>query len=144
MTLLDSDHLSVLADPRHRRQVELRRRLREPDDVIAIPIVAAEEQLRGWLAQIHRVRQPHEQIVPYVRLAKLIDFLCEWPIIHWNEPAADEFVRLRQQRIRIGTQDLKIAAIALANDAPLLSANLRDFNKVPSLRVEDWLREHPL
>jgi tRNA(fMet)-specific endonuclease VapC len=34
---------------------------------------------------------------------------------------------------------LKIAAIAIANDALLLSANLRDFEQVPGLRVEDWL-----
>jgi len=34
--------------------------------------------------------------------------------------------------------DLKIAAIAIANDATLLSRNLRDFGKVPDLRVEDW------
>ena len=43
-------------------------------------------------------------------------------------------------RIRIGTMDLKIAAIALANDAILLSRNLTDFSKVPALRVEDWMR----
>ena len=35
--------------------------------------------------------------------------------------------------------DLKIAAIARANDALLLSANRRDFAKVPGLRVENWL-----
>jgi predicted nucleic acid-binding protein len=34
---------------------------------------------------------------------------------------------------------LKIAATALVNDALLLSANLRDFQKVPNLRVENWL-----
>lgn len=34
---------------------------------------------------------------------------------------------------------LKIAATALVNDALLLLANLRDLNKVPSLRVESWL-----
>jgi tRNA(fMet)-specific endonuclease VapC len=34
--------------------------------------------------------------------------------------------------------DLKIAAIALANDATLLSRNLSDFARVPGLRVEDW------
>jgi tRNA(fMet)-specific endonuclease VapC len=53
--------------------------------------------------------------------------LAEWEIVRWSEPAADEFERLRKQRIRIGTQDLKIAAIALATDSLLLSANLRDF-----------------
>jgi tRNA(fMet)-specific endonuclease VapC len=35
--------------------------------------------------------------------------------------------------------DLKIASIVLAHDATLLSRNLRDFQQVPNLRVEDWL-----
>lgn len=34
--------------------------------------------------------------------------------------------------------DLKIAAITLAQDALLVSRNLRDFSRVPDLRVEDW------
>lgn len=46
---------------------------------------------------------------------------------------------LNSLQIRIGTQDLKIACIALEHDATLLSANLSDFNQVPGLRVEDWL-----
>jgi tRNA(fMet)-specific endonuclease VapC len=46
---------------------------------------------------------------------------------------------LRAQRIRIGTMDLKIAAIALVHDALLLSANLRDFQQVPNLRVANWI-----
>jgi tRNA(fMet)-specific endonuclease VapC len=58
--------------------------------------------------------------------------------VGWNEPAANVFSRLRASRVRIGTQDLKIAAMALANDALLLSANLRDFSQVRDLRVEDW------
>jgi predicted nucleic acid-binding protein len=33
--------------------------------------------------------------------------------------------------------DLKIAAIALSQDGVLLSSNLKDFNQVPNLRVED-------
>lgn len=35
--------------------------------------------------------------------------------------------------------DLKIAAICIAHDAMLLSRNLVDFEKVPGLRVENWL-----
>ena len=57
----------------------------------------------------------------------------------FQESAAGRFDELRRQRVRIGTMDLKIAAIALANDALLLTANWRDFAKVPGLRVENWL-----
>ena len=35
--------------------------------------------------------------------------------------------------------DLRIASIAIANDATLLSRNLKDFSRVPGLRVENWL-----
>lgn len=35
--------------------------------------------------------------------------------------------------------DLKIASIALTQDALLVTANLRDFEQVPGLRVENWL-----
>ncbi|HLN27842.1 MAG TPA: hypothetical protein VK395_08865 [Gemmataceae bacterium] len=41
--------------------------------------------------------------------------------------------------IGMGTMDLKIAAVALVNNALLLSANLRDFRRVPGLRTENWL-----
>ena len=47
--------------------------------------------------------------------------------------------RLRDQRIRVGTQDLTIASIALAHDATLLARNTVDFAKVPGLRFENWL-----
>lgn len=140
MILLDTDHFSVLTDARHARHARLAARLLAIDEPVAIPVIAVEEQLRAWLAQVHRVaRDVHEQISPYDRLVRLLQVLGEWDVSRWTEAAADEFVRLRHERIRIGTQDLKIAALSLVNDALLLSANLRDFEQVPELRVEDWL-----
>lgn len=140
MIVLDTDHLSALVDHRQALGRALEQRLADSGDVIVVSIVSVEEQLRGWLAEIRRVNDAHKQIMPYLRLGKLIDFLRDWNVIEWNEPAADEFASLRKQRVRIGTQDLKIAAIAKVNDALLLSANLVDFQRVPGLRVEDWLR----
>jgi tRNA(fMet)-specific endonuclease VapC len=99
-----------------------------------------EEQMRGWLAEINRRPDPHKQVPAYERLLRLFEFLREWVVVPFDERAADEVHRLRKQRIRIGTQDLKIAGIALVQDALLLSANLRDFGRVPGLRVEDWLQ----
>jgi tRNA(fMet)-specific endonuclease VapC len=141
MIMLDTDHLSVLADQRATGNPALTRRLELAREPLAIPIVAVEEQCKGWLAKLHRTRDIHQQISPYECLAELFDFLAEWDIISLNSGAADFFVQLRRQKIRIGSQDLKIAAIALTENALLLSANLRDFQKVPGLRVENWLPE---
>ena len=80
------------------------------------------------------------QIPAYSRLGQLFNVLPEWDIILLDERAADQFASLRQQRIRIGTMDLKIASIALVNDALLVTANLHDFSQVPGLRCENWLQ----
>lgn len=141
MILLDTDHLTVLTDRRAAGNAALVRRLELADEPLAIPIVAAEEQCRGWLARLSRTRDIQQQITPYQRLAELFDFLSAWELVPLSKQAADVFAGLRRQKIRIGSQDLKIAAIAIADDALLLSANLSDFQKVPRLRVEDWLQE---
>ncbi|MGD0655846.1 MAG: hypothetical protein ABSA16_16035 [Thermoguttaceae bacterium] len=139
MILLDTDHFSVLTDARHARHQRLVAKLYDIDEEVAIPVIAVEEQLRAWLAQIHRTRDVCRQVAPYDRLIRLIAVLSEWDIARWSEQAANEFARLRKERIRIGTQDLKIASLALVNNALLLSANLRDFDRVPDLHVEDWI-----
>lgn len=139
MILIDSDHLSVLIDSRDAGHERLAERLAGVHDRIAIPVVAMEEHLRGWLAQIQRIRDPAKLTAPYGRLIQLVAFFGQWEIAGWTVAAAAEFSQLRASRIRIGTQDLRIASIALSVDALLLSANLRDFERVPGLQVEDWL-----
>jgi tRNA(fMet)-specific endonuclease VapC len=141
MILLDTDHLSVLTDRRATGNAALVQRLELAGEPLAIPIVAVQEQCKGWLAKLGRTRDIHQQITPYQRLAELFDFLAEWDIVPLSEAAADQFAKLRRQKIRLGSQDLKIAAIAIAGGALLLSANSRDFQKVPGLHVENWLRE---
>ena len=46
---------------------------------------------------------------------------------------------LRKSGVKIATMDLKTACVAMANNALLLTANRRDFEKVPGLRFENWL-----
>ena len=53
--------------------------------------------------------------------------------------AADQYNSLKRVKTNVGTMDLKIASIALANDATLLTRNTNDFGNVPGLRIEDWL-----
>ena len=60
-------------------------------------------------------------------------------IAEFDESSARRFHDLRQLKIRIGTNDLKIAAVALTTGALLLTANRQDFELVPGLRFANWL-----
>ena len=60
MIVLDTEHLSVLLDPRSPLQSHVMRRLEAVDDILAIPVVSVERQLRAWLAQVRRVREVHQ------------------------------------------------------------------------------------
>lgn len=142
MILLDTDHVTILVRPGSERHTHLTRRMAASHDQrFATTIVNAEEQIRGWLAEINRHPAPLRQLSAYENLSTLLAFLPSLPLIALDERAADEFERLRKAKVRIGSMDLKIACIALTQDALLLSANLRDFQQVPGLRVEDWLME---
>ena len=141
MLVLDTNHLAEF-DRASSLGRNLRRRLKqaaENGEEIATTIICVEEQLRGWLAQIHRVRDAGKLIAIYQRLQGRIDFFAKWHVLPWDEGAVEQFNRLRDQRIRIGSMDLKIAAIALSHKSTLLTRNRRDFDKVPGLKVADWL-----
>ncbi len=128
-------------DERDKRNALLNSRLEAATDQVGCTIVSVEEILRGWLAVIYLLRDVRRQIPVYRRLGQLFSVLSEWEIMPFDDDAADRFAELRRQGIRIGTMDLKIVSIALARDALLLTANLRDFAVVPDLRCENWLVE---
>jgi len=96
--------------------------------------------MRGWLAVIARVRNHSKEVAAYQRLQTLLRFFNEIPVLDYTDVVAARFEDLKGSRLRIGSMDLKIAAIALSHDGLLLSANLKDFQKVPDLRVEDWTK----
>jgi tRNA(fMet)-specific endonuclease VapC len=98
-----------------------------------------EEQMRGWLAEIRRHHDLHRQIAPYAKLQRQIEAFADWIILPWDAESADLFGKLRRQGLRIGSLDLKIACIALAHDATVLTRNATDFAQVPGLRIENWL-----
>jgi tRNA(fMet)-specific endonuclease VapC len=138
LLVLDTDHVSILGFA-SQTGAALLARVGASGQEVATTIITVEEQLRGWLAEIHRLADPHRQIVAYERLQRLIDFFAAWTVLPWDAEAADRFVRYRTDGIRIGSLDLKIACIAMAHDAALLTRNVKDFAEVPGLRCENWI-----
>ena len=136
--LLDTDHMSLLRrGGANALQLEMRLSA-VPDEEIVTCVVVYEEQMRGWMAEIARMQTGTRLVVPYESLANTLAIYCAMTVLPFNAQAAAHYDELKRQSIRIGSQDLRIAAIALAHDATVLTRNTRDFSKVPGLKFEDW------
>ena len=79
---------------------------------------------------------------PQKNLARVETFLAPLTQVPFDESAAIQFGNLKQHLVSkgqlIGTMDLLIAACALAAGAVLVTNNVREFSRVPSLTVENW------
>lgn len=134
--ILDTDHLTLLK--RNHPQVVQKSQSIPPENIF-ITIITIEEQLRGRLAVVNRVsNQPEQFSLAYDYLFdSLLDF-HRLNILKFDPAAAQHLQQLRLQKIRIGSQDLKIASIALSQQVIVVTRNYRDFIQVPGLILEDW------
>ena len=136
--VLDTNHFSVFAhDPA--RGAALRQQLFATGNDVFTTIVTAQEAFEGWFTLIKRHAAGRDQVRGYAQFQHSMTLLTQLTVLPFDDDAATTFEALQGQRIRIGTMDLKIASICLAHDATLLTRNLVDFEKVPGLRVENWL-----
>ena len=129
--LLDSD-ICIFA--MKRRTPALLRKLDQRATTSAISVVAYGELAFGEVMSGRR-----EEAAAH--LAALLETLQVLPLPleaarHYAEARA-ELQRIGQP---IGSNDLWIAAHALADDLTLVTNNEREFQRVPGLRVENWVR----
>src|SRR5437667_8130004 len=89
-------------------------------------IICVEDQLRGWLAAIAKAENADAELRAYARLLRLIEYFKDRPILPFDAAASARLRQLKLLKLRVGTMDLKIAAIAIENDALLISRNLKD------------------
>lgn len=104
----------------------------------AISIVTVEEQMSGWYTQLRQAKSPERLAWAYRRLAVSVRFLARVEIVDFDENAIHRYEQLKKLKLKVGTTDLRIAATALERGDVVVTRNLRDFNRVPGLRVEDW------
>jgi tRNA(fMet)-specific endonuclease VapC len=142
MIILDTDILTLVQRDESASALRVRARIAElpPDEHVATSIITYHEQTRGWLAYIAKARTKAQEVYAYSLLASHLDDYREARVIPYDRSAADRFEELRRNHPRIGTMDLRIAAIALVRVSLLVSRNLSDFAKIPNLRVEDWTK----
>ena len=128
--MLDTNTLSDLI--RNPRGMLVQRLSATDPDALCTSIVVACELRFG-------ARRKGSQVLTQ-RVEQLLDTLT---VLTLDGPADEHYADIRAELERagtpIGSHDLFIAAHARSRDMTLITHNMREFTRVPGLRVEDWL-----
>jgi len=130
MYLLDTNHCIFLIN--HKYPQVGRRLARQKVGAVAVSTITTAEL---WHGVENSARKEQNQ-------AALGKFLLPLEVLPFDEKAAQAYGNIRYQLERmgkvIGAMDLLIAAHAVSSGAVLVSQNLREFQRVPGLKLEDW------
>ncbi|EAO9705495.1 type II toxin-antitoxin system VapC family toxin [Salmonella enterica subsp. enterica serovar London] len=80
------------------------------------------------------------------RHAQLVDAFCSRldAVLAWDRAAVDATTEIRAVLAAVGTpigsNDAAIAGHAIASGAILVTNNVREFERVPGLQYEDWVK----
>ena len=125
----------LIAYERGRLDVAGRVAGREAEEVF-LSVISAGELLHG----VERALDP---AVRARRLAFVEAVLSRFPVLEIDLEVARTHAALwsglAQRGEMIGVHDTWIAATCIARDLALITGNIREFNRVPGLRVENWL-----
>jgi tRNA(fMet)-specific endonuclease VapC len=132
---LDTDTLTLL----RRRHPDVTRRVAAAPPVdVTVTVITIEEQISGWYTYLRQANNPAAIERAYAELAATVRFLAGFTVLNYTQPAIARFDRLLKQKLQVRAKDLRIAAIALEAGAIVVTANVRDFGRVPGLVIEDW------
>lgn len=133
--LLDTDHLTLLE---HSHPPLKHRLMLQPHGTVGFTVVTASESLRGRLAAISQARDGATRLSAWGYFLDSLRIFQQFPLVPFDQAAENRFQQLLAARLRIGTQDLLIASITLANNLTLITRNRRHFGHVPGLQLGDW------
>ncbi len=136
MQLLDADTLTHLYHG-HARASERLRQCDDPD--IGVTIITKAEILRGRYDALLKAAGGEQILRARNLLHRTENLLASLAIVQFTEAAAQALDRLLRQRSlkKIGHVDLLVASIALANRATLVTRNLRHFERIPNLSLDN-------
>ncbi len=137
--LLDTDHIVILQRQQGAEFHALSARIAQHSKTdIGFSLVSFHEQVLGCHTFIARSKTSSELERGYGMLGRVLQDFAKAPVIAFDAPVVATFESLRRQRLKVATMDLRIAATALCHQLTLVTRNLKDFQHVPGLLVEDW------
>ena len=140
MFLFDTNHISVWQRGEGAEYERLCTRLEDhTGDQIFVWIVSFHEMVNGWNAYSVKKGSSESLMRAYLEFENILKDFSAMQLLSFDRKAAEVYDELNHQKLRVGSMDLRIAAIAIANQMTLLTQNTVDFERIPGLSIGDWL-----
>lgn len=132
--LLDTDILTLSFHQHERVTTKIEAQINE----VAISIITVDEVIQGWQKAIRQASSTSEISSHYRNYAEAILTFQLFNIIEYDEQAIERFQQLKRMKLNVDANDLRIGAIALEKKLKVVTRNVRDFQRIPGLTIEDW------
>lgn len=80
---------------------------------LCVSIVTIEEILRGWYTQIRRAKNDEQVARAYAALQHTVELASRIRVLAFDHVAIQQFNELKKHMLRVGMNDLRIAATVL-------------------------------
>jgi predicted nucleic acid-binding protein len=138
MILLDTDTMTHFShgNPNVKRRIEA-----AGDEELAVALITRNEMLRGRADNLLKAADEEELRKAMERFRQTEAILSDFLVVDIDDNAVRHFGKLRKQKNlkKMGRADMLIACIALAQDALLVTRNIKDYKGVAGLRLENWV-----
>lgn len=145
LRVLDTDHISLIL---RGDRIVINQLQFLDNSQWAVTIISIQEVFNGWVVQLNDPRLKNQQVAIYTRLWNSHAFFRQAQVLNFDSVAESCYDRLIAMYPHLSKRrldkDVKIAAIALANQATIVTRNQRDFMSVPGLDLENWAIDSPL
>ena len=136
--ILDTDHVSLFLAGNK----TIINQVSNHSDHVAITIITVQELFNGWNGKINNSRDVNNLSYLYTKLWKTTEFFKVINILNFDRDAEIYFNNLRNNSKALAKKridkDLRIASIALTQNAIVVTRNYKDFSHVPNLIIENW------
>lgn len=139
LLILDTDHTSLFLAGNKSVIAQVAKHY----DSIAITIITVQELFNGWNGKLNDSRQANNLSNLYTKLWQTTEFFKKITIINFDRDAEACYNNLRQNNRNLAKKklekDLRIASIALMQNAIIVTRNYKDFSQVPNLQLDNWI-----
>jgi tRNA(fMet)-specific endonuclease VapC len=136
--LLDTNIVSTFLDQQRNSPLLTRRILKQAPETMFISIITVEEMMQGELGAINRLRHRPNIVTVDRAFEGLFDALHRFQIVSYTNEIDQIYRSMTLAQKRVGTQDCRIAATAIASGFTVVTANTSDFYKIGNVTIEDW------